>query len=214
MNEIILNWKNLQEEKKKEDIINKLKSVLDDNTSLSNEQILELYNKSISVSQSDRCTSGKKFESEIEKMLDNERIPYKKQVAIDTNGIILGTGTKDPRVAHVLDIVVGDGFCIGANITDFIVISCKTTLRERWKQDEWTKTYPPKLYYLSTVSDDYPQPQNFGESTKRKIVTIQPKAKDKRIFAYDFDDMMLDIRDTYMSELLKPKWSMNTIESY
>ena len=201
MNRIIIKWKNDQEEKKNEDIINKLKPILGDNTHLSNEQILELFNKSVSIFQSNKCTSGKKFESEIEKILDNERIPYQKQVSIDKNGVIIGTGTKIDGVAHVIDIVVGDGIVIGANITEFIVISCKKSNKERWKQDEWTKTYPPKLYYLSTVSDDYPQPQKFDESSKRKVVTIQPKVKDRRVFDYDFDDMMVDIRDTYMSDI-------------
>lgn len=201
MNRIIIKWKNDQEEKKNEDIINKLKTILGDNTSLSNKQILELFNKSVSISQSNKCSSGKKFESEIEKILDNERIPYQKQVSIDNNGVIIGTGTNVDGVAHVLDIVVGDGIFIGANITEFIVISCKTSVRERWNQDEWTKTYPPKLYYLSTVSDDYPQPQKFDESSKRKVVTIQPKVKDRRVFDYDFDDMIIDIRDTYMSDI-------------
>lgn len=201
MNRIIIKWKNDQEEKKNEDIINKLKPILGDNTPLSDEQILELFNKSVSIFQSNKSSSGKKFESEIEKILDNERIPYQKQVSIDKNGVIIGTGTKVDGVAHVIDIVVGDGIVIGANITEFIVISCKKSVRERWNQDEWTRTYPPKLYYLSTASDDYPEPQKFGESSKRKIVSIQPNVKYRRVFDYDFDDMMVDIRDTYMSDI-------------
>lgn len=201
MNRIIIKWKNDQEEKKNEDIINKLKPILGDNTHLSNEQILELFNKSVSIFQSNKSSSGKKFESEIEKILDNERIPYQKQVIIDKNGVIIGTGTRKKRLAHVIDIVVGDGIVIGANITEFIVISCKKSVRERWNQDEWTRTYPPKLYYLTTASDDYPEPQKFGESSKRKIVSIQPNVKYRRVFDYDFDDMMVDIRDTYMSDI-------------
>ncbi len=45
---------------------------------------------------------------------------------------------------------------IGQSVENYIVVSTKTTCRERWSQDNWTLIYQPKLYILVTLSDDYP----------------------------------------------------------
>ena len=70
------------------------------------------------------------------------------------------------------------------------MISCKTTCRERWTQDDWSYTFAPKLYILLTISDDYPPTQRFREDTKRKIITCLPKKKDDRLFKLHFENLI------------------------
>jgi hypothetical protein len=191
MNTLIHTWIREQSAKERSNIVTQLKAILSDD--ISDDVLVTLYDKSISIFQSRKCKSGKQFESVIEEMLTHEKIPYRTQVAINEQGIILGFGTLVGNQAHVVDIVIGRGFEIGKSITDFTVASCKTSSRERWNQDEWSTTHKPKLYLLCTLSDDYPQPKKFKEDSTRKIVTLNPKKKDARKYTLDFDDMIQEL---------------------
>jgi len=68
------------------------------------------------------------------------------------------------------------------------VISCKTSVRERWNQDEWTFEHKPRLYILCTLSTDYPNSEKFQEGTTRKIATYKVKKKDDRKYKLDLED--------------------------
>ena len=71
------------------------------------------------------------------------------------------------------------------------MLSCKTTIRERWNQDNWSFEHPPQVYILLTKSNDYPQPEKFRESNNRLIVTDKPKVNDRRKYKFNFDDLGL-----------------------
>jgi hypothetical protein len=60
---------------------------------------------------------------------------------------------------------------IGNNISDYIVLSCKVTCRERWTQDNWSLVHKPKKFILLTLTSDYPTSKRFCESNIRKIIT-------------------------------------------
>ena len=92
------------------------------------------------------------------------------------------------------DIVVGTNIRVGAPISEFGVVSLKTTCRERWTQDAWTKIYPPRFYYLTTASRDYPDNTMFRESETRKIVTSTPKRRDGRSFKLGFEDLIPELK--------------------
>lgn len=169
-------------------IIQELKQI---EPSLSDFKLLQLYNKSISIHQSKIQGNGDFLENDIlSGVLNKNNIPYKKQVTINKSGIIVGFNEKKGKCYHIIDFVIGENIEVGKSITDYKVVSCKTTCRERWTQDDWSYTFPPKLYILLTISDDYPPTQRFRESSKRKIITCLPKKKDDRLFKLNFENLI------------------------
>lgn len=157
--------------------------------------LLHLYEKSISIHQSKNQSNGDFLENDIlVGILDKNNIQYKKQVTIDTNGIIIGFNIKKGKCYHIIDFVIGNNIEIGKSIKNFIVISCKTTCRERWTQDDWSYSLEPKLYILLTISNDYPPSTRFKESVQRKIITCLPKKKDDRKYKLNFENLINEIR--------------------
>jgi len=162
---------------------------------LSDVELLQLYNKSISIHQSKIQGNGDFLENDIlVGVLDKNNISYKKQVTINKSGIIVGFNEKKGKCYHIIDFVVGENIEVGKSITHFKVVSCKTTCRERWTQDDWSYTFAPSLYILLTISDDYPPTQRFREDTKRKIITCLPKKKDDRLFKLNFENLIDELR--------------------
>jgi hypothetical protein len=123
-------------------------------------------------------------------ILNSNSICYKKQVTIDKLGLIVGFNEKKRKCYHIIDFVVGEDIEVGKSIKEYKVISCKTTCRERWTQDEWSYKLIPKLYILLTISNDYPSSDRFEENSKRKIITCLPKKKDDRIFKLNFENLI------------------------
>lgn len=158
---------------------------------LSDDELLELYNKSVSIHQSKMKGNGDFLENDIlVDILNSNSICYKKQVTIDKLGLIVGFNEKKRKCYHIIDFVVGQDIEVGKSITEYKVISCKTTCRERWTQDEWSYKLIPKLYILLTISNDYPSSDRFEENSKRKIITCLPKKKDDRIFKLNFENLI------------------------
>jgi hypothetical protein len=162
---------------------------------LNDDELLQLYNKSISIHQSKIQRNGDFLENDIlVGVLDKNNISYKKQVTINKSGIIVGFNIKREKCYHIIDFVVGENIEVGKSITDYKVVSCKTTCRERWTQDDWSYTFAPSLYILLTMSDDYPSTQRFREDTKRKIITCLPKKKDDRLFKLNFENLIDELQ--------------------
>ncbi len=162
---------------------------------LNDVELLQLYNKSISIHQSKIQGNGDFLENDIlVGVLDENNIPYRKQVTINKSGIIVGFNEKKGKCYHIIDFVIGENIEVGKSITDYKVISCKTTCRERWTQDDWSYTFIPKLYILLTISDDYPPTGRFREDIRRKIITCIPKKKDDRIFKLNFENLIDELQ--------------------
>jgi hypothetical protein len=158
---------------------------------LSGDELLQLYTKSISIHQSKIQENGNFLENDIlVSILDKSNIPYKKQITINKSGIIVGFNVKKEKCYHIIDFVIGENIDVGKSIADYKVISCKTTCRERWTQDDWSYTFAPKLYILLTISDDYPPAQRFREDARRKIITCLPKKKDDRLCKLNFENLI------------------------
>ena len=158
-------------------------------------QLLELYNKSISIHQCKNQGNGNFLENDIlVRFLHENNISYKKQVTINKNGIIIGFNEKKVKCYHIIDFVIGENIELGKTIQDYKVISCKTTCRERWTQDDWSYTFIPKLYILLTISNDYPPSERFRENIKRKIITCIPKRKDDRIYKLNFENLIEELQ--------------------
>ena len=162
---------------------------------LSDIDLLQLYNKSISIHQSKIQGNGDFLENDIlVGVLDKNNISYRKQVTINKAGIIVGFNEKKSKCYHIIDFVIGENIEVGKPITNFKVVSCKTTCRERWTQDDWSYTFIPKLYVLLTISDDYPPTARFREDETRKIITCFPKKKDDRIYKLNFEDLIGELQ--------------------
>ena len=161
---------------------------------LQDEVLIELYNKSISLHQSNMQGNGDFLENDIVvSELIKHNIPFKKQVTIDKDGIIVGFNEKKSKCYHIIDFVIGNNIEVGKSITEYKVLSCKTTCRERWTQDDWSFTYIPSKYILLTISNDYPSSIRFRETEQRKIITCFPKSKDDRKYKLSFEDLINEL---------------------
>jgi len=164
---------------------------------LSDVKLVQLYNKSISIHQGKIQGNGNFLENDIlVGMLDVNNIPYKKQVTINKEGIIVGFNEKKGKCYHIIDFVIGKNIEVGKSITEYKIISCKTTCRERWTQDDWSYAFKPKLYILLTISNDYPTSARFREDIQRKIITCNPKRKDDRIYKLNFENLIEELEQS------------------
>jgi hypothetical protein len=184
---ILANRNNIQ----KSHIIQQLKKIT---PCITDDALQQLYDKSISLHQGSVQRNGSFLENDIIKeYLDANNIPYKSQVTIDKSGIVSGFNMKKSKCYHIIDFVLGVDINIGQPITAFKVLSCKTTCRERWTQDDWSIVFPPTKYLLITLSNDYPNSNRFCESEVRKIITCIPKIKDDRIYKLGFENLLEEI---------------------
>lgn len=158
---------------------------------------LSLFKKLNSCQQYSRDRNGRMFEDIIADALILNNVPFKRQVDIDDIGRITADikTSRSDDCHHRLDFVVGD-VRPNTNISEYTVLSCKTSCRERWKQDDWSLTSSPKMFYLLTLSNDYPPSAKFQESSTRKMITCSPKKKDGRFHQEDFDDLMAYLKHT------------------
>jgi hypothetical protein len=157
---------------------------------LSNNKLLKIYNKCISLKCSILSNNGLFLEKEVIKFLDYHKISYKKQVPIDQNGLIIDNKINS---YHVIDFVIGENIDINKSITKYIVLSCKTSVKDRWALDNWSFTLQPLKYILITNSNDYPSSNKFRESKIRKIITSNPKKNDDRIYKLEYCDLFNEL---------------------
>jgi hypothetical protein len=168
--------------------INELKKI---DSTITYEILKQIYLASISIHQRKMQSSGLYFENLISDILTHESINFKTQVTINSDGIIIDCNKKE-KCHHIIDFVIYNDqeSIINLHISNFIVLSTKTTCRERWTQDNWTNTIKPKMYILTTLSNDYPPSTRFNENMCRKIITSNPKKRDGRIFKLDFSNLI------------------------
>lgn len=82
-----------------------------------------------------RNKNGRWFEDIVAYILDRHCIPYARQVPVcpDT-GKICASKRKGVKL---IDFVVGSNIAIGTYISEYDVLSCKRSFRERYSQDDW-----------------------------------------------------------------------------
>lgn len=178
----------------------KHKSITDHVTSLrshfpklvdwSDEDIIKVYNYNNSHAQSNRCTNGGVLEKFTEGILSDNNIMFSRQVPINKHGIIDVTKTDN----KIIDIVFGNPV-VGDHISNYRILSLKTSSRERVSEDDWTKVHKPKLYLFGTLGTDYPTPEKFEESDTRKMLCANPRKRDTRVFKLGFNDLVDLIRE-------------------
>ena len=178
--------------KKHYENITLMKNVLP-NVKISDSEMDKLFQKAISIHQTNKNQNGQFLESLIREMLMSENISFQEQVIINQSGNIVDSSEKRKPCYHMIDFVIGDEIRPGTNIQEYAVLSCKTTCRERWTQDNWTLRFPPRKYILITTSNDYPNHERFQEGCSRKIITCKPKRNDDRVCKLEFRDLLSEL---------------------
>lgn len=153
------------------------------------EKIESFCKDSDSYSQSRRNRAGTELEKFVERELTKAGVPFKRQVPIDKDGII----QRSKKGMKVIDIVFEDPEP-GDHISDYAVMSLKTSTRERASEDDWTLVHTPILYLFASLSADYPDPEKFQESENRKLVCAVPRSNDTRLYKLNFEDIIHEIR--------------------
>ncbi len=116
-----------------------------------NEEIAHnVYKTCVSLNQKYRTQKGKLLEKCIEDVLKENDIPYLSQATVDTAGVIHALRGKRKGV-HVHDFIIDASF--GDTIDNKIIISCKTSLRERWRQDANVKCAKMYMVTMDTCSN-------------------------------------------------------------
>lgn len=111
---------------------------------ISEEDANNVYKMCVGINQKYRAQKGKLLEKCIEDVLKENNIPYLSQVTVDPAGVIHALRGKCKGI-HIHDFIVNASF--GDTIDDKIIISCKTSLRERWRQDANVKC--AKMYMIT-----------------------------------------------------------------
>lgn len=173
-------------------------SIQNINSKITFEESKTIFNIANSVRNSNVSRKGKMFENIIEQILKDNDLNYMKQVNINVdNGVFIET-----RTSHIIDFVIHpnkDKNIIGSDIRECIILSCKFSCRERYKEDDIIKQLSPLKYYLLVATNDYPK--KFVDNEKQALITLQPKKNDKRI---TFDDFINDINKYIPTHQSKP----------
>lgn len=161
----------------------------------------KLYEASISSSQSYRSKKGRDFEEALSLYMDQFELPYIEQVAVNKGGTITGwknckqkvpSNIKRGATKHRIDFVVGKNISIGDNISDYIIISAKVSLRDRYRQESDYHN-KAKKFYMCTLTDEP------VKDHKIILVTSKPnKRKNRNTMDYNkfFKEEILKIRHT------------------
>lgn len=109
-----------------------------------------IYDLSLSNTQSRRSRAGKEFEAILELMMIGAGIPA------DTQGSIGKSYFQSHQIGKLVDFVVPGVVQYLANKRNTMLISAKTTLRERWQEvpEEVTRTGIREMY-LATLDDSF-----------------------------------------------------------
>lgn len=141
----------------------------------------EIYNLTLSNTQSRRSRAGKEFESIIELVLIGSGIYF------DSQGIIGRRSFVDKGLSKLVDLVLPGSFEYGINKRNTVLISAKTTLRERWQEvpEEMDRTGAREMFLATLdtgISDevlDILYEANVQITTTKNIKNIHYKDNDR-----------------------------------
>lgn len=133
-----------------------------------------IYNLNLSNTQSRRSRAGKEFEAIIELILIGSDIP------MDSQGNIGKKFFVDKGLGKLVDIVSPGSIEYVLNKRDTVLISAKTTLRERWQEvpEEMGRTGAREMF-LVTLDDTISQEviENLNDNNIQIVVTKTIKEK-------------------------------------
>ena len=159
----------------------------------------QIYDLSLSNTQSRRSRAGKEFEAILELMLIGSDIPS------DTQGAIGKSYFQTHQIGKLVDFVTPGVVQYLINKRNTMLISAKTTLRERWQEvpEEVSRTGIREMY-LATLDDSFSQDTlNILYEANVYIVTTKMIKDDK----YKGNEKVLTFEDMLQHGLeLRSKW--------
>ena len=157
-----------------------------------------LYALTVSTTNSRRARAGQEFELIVYKFLELNGISYEAQAQLGTE-FYERAGTK-----KIVDCIVPGGNYYFKSKTETLIISCKTTLRERWAEvaEEMQRANLHKVY-LCTLDDGLTLDQLKTINTHNIIlITLSSIIDDLRqkygsipMSVKSFDDLIDDCRE-------------------
>ena len=126
----------------KHNIFEKLKKVVGD---FAGRIMPYLYDLSLSTTNSRRSRAGSTFEGIVERILTQYEYPFENQSSLGNKFY------KDNDLGKMVDIVVPHKQAYESNRSKCIIITMKTTLRERWQEvvEELDRTNIPHIYLMT-----------------------------------------------------------------
>lgn len=146
-------------------LTDKLKLELPKDDVKKHQTLREIYQKCVSLHQSSISRKGKALENAIAHILERENIPFLAQACVDKDGNIIPGKVGHHRHDFVVKGVMGE------NIKDKIIISCKTSLRERFLQD--ANVCCKKLFMITYDPHAEAKKETLKEQHNIEIVTIK-----------------------------------------
>ena len=160
----------------------------------------KIYGESVSSNQSYRSRKGRDFEEALSLYMDQFELPYIEQVSVNKGGVIIGWKNCEQKVPshirkgatkHRIDFVVGQDINIGDNLSNFIIVSAKVSLRDRYRQESEYHN-KAKKFYMCTLTDEV------VKDHKMILVTSKPnKRKNRNTMDYNkfFKEEIFKIKD-------------------
>ena len=102
-----------------------------------------MYNIIQSITQTCKNGAGKQFETCIEQVFQTTETSYDKQVFISDERVIYARRTSPTQVGHIVDFILPKPMSYPIHLDTYskvyngCVVSAKTNLRERWRQDQY-----------------------------------------------------------------------------
>jgi hypothetical protein len=154
--------------------------------SLSNDELLTLYTKSISIHQGKIQRNGSFLENDILVKCWTRRL-YKQQVTIDKCGIIVGFNeSADAFIFWICNRRKYWNWKINNRIQSR---KLQNNVQKRWTQDDWV-ICSNQFCILLTLSDDYPRPVDL-EKTQTEIISCIKR--DDRIYKLNFENLIEEL---------------------
>lgn len=156
---------------------------------------LHIYNLNLSNTQSRRSRAGKEFEAIIELILIGANIPMDSQGNIGKKVFI------DKGLGKIVDIVSPGSVEYVLNKRDTILISAKTTLRERWQEvpEEMGRTGAREMF-LVTLDDSISKEvmENLNNANIQVVTTssIKNTKYEKYNSVISFEKFLLILKET------------------
>lgn len=139
----------------------------------------------LSAAQTRKSRAGRSFEQHVQRLLVDGRVRHQAQAVL---------GGRRP------DFVLPDVATLNrAEDRDTLILSLKTTLRERWKQLGLERPHAP--VFLATVDDRVSIPA-IEEMARNDIVLVVPESlKKSKEAVYDKQDQVITFRDFFDQEI-------------
>lgn len=161
---------------------------------------VQIYDLALSNTQSRRSRAGKEFESILELLMMGAGIP------VDVQGAIGKSFFQNNQIGKLVDLVIPGVAQYKSNKRNTMLISAKTTLRERWQEvpEEVNRTGIREMY-LATLDD------SFSEETINILyeanVIVVTTAENKNV-KYKHNHRVLTFEDMLQAAVdLSTRWN-------